>query len=179
MEDPPSPCFVFSSYTGVRGDLIELPFSAIYGFCVCLVPNEAWVGAILMKLFCYWHSSINKIKHFMFKHSIWTKKGQLRNAAEVESGQRDEGPLSGCNASGAKPPKQINLVKVNQRVWLCQCRTIRRNKAPAFVLMSIQSLKRRDSAGGFSRFHKSTTWKRLVEQRRSSEHLLNCLLTCK
>lgn len=44
---------------------------------------------------------------------------QANWAVEVESGHLDGGSLSESNASGNKPPKRINLVKVNQRCCLC------------------------------------------------------------
>lgn len=45
--------------------------------------------------------------------------GKRSNATEVKPGQPVEGSLSKSNISGTNPPKQINLVKDDQRCYLC------------------------------------------------------------
>ena len=88
---------------------------------VCFFPNEAWVGGLLMKK--KMEKGLLLAGSYLQNKALYVQVQQYNKqanwAVEVESGHLDGGSLSESNASGNKPPKRINIVKVNQRCCLC------------------------------------------------------------
>lgn len=111
------------------------------GGSVYFVTNEVWGFVLLLEN----ESEITLLAESLLQNKApyvqiqeLGKTGKLSGAAGVESGQRDEGSLSECNASGADPQNrfiQSKSISIAVCVSPWQNRrtvTIRNNKAPYF-----------------------------------------------